>query len=445
MVKPRPDQKTVTIVDEYCSLYRDLFPEVRSYEYFKYLHIGLLSGIKRKTLPAIAREVGLENEQGLHHFLTSSPWLAKSLKERRLKLILSVLEEREIIVIMDETGDKKKGKTTDYVKRQYIGNIGKVENGIVSVNAYGLIEGMTLPLTSEVYKPKERLKEGEQYKSKPEIAAGMVKELLEKGFKIKRVLADSEYGESESNFLSVLEELGIEYAVAIRSNHSLLMGPRQRVRRNRWHTFNRIHSDGEREKRYIREIIFGKRRKLRYWEITTDKETIPEETTWYVMTKIECLSVEEVGNIYGERTWVEYGFRQSKNEFGWSDYRLTNYSDIEKWWELVMSVYLMVSLQGSVFQEQNQKENRSSDQKTARAIARNHPWWSVGKGWKDNLNNIRLFIEPFSYLNRLKAWLCVFFTPRLIGYFSFLYTQLNRLINSLLESVFPCHFCLPVP
>jgi SRSO17 transposase len=186
------------------------FHQVRSYEYFKYLHIGLLSGIKRKTLPAIAREVGLENEQGLHNFLTSSPWLAKSLKERRLKLILSVLEEREITVIIDETGDKKKGKTTDYVKRQYIGNIGKVENGIVSVNAYGLIEGMTIPLTSEVYKPKERLKEGDLYKSKPEIAAGIVKELLEKGFKIKRVLADSEYGESEGNFLSVLEELGIE-------------------------------------------------------------------------------------------------------------------------------------------------------------------------------------------------------------------------------------------
>jgi SRSO17 transposase len=124
------------------------------------------------------------------------------------------------------------------VKRQYIGNIGKIANGIVSVNAYGLIEGMTLPLTSEVYKLKERLKEGDLYKSKPEIAAGMVKELLEKGFKIKRVLADSEYGESESNFLSVLEELGIEYAVAIRSNHSVLMGLRQRVRRNRWHTAN---------------------------------------------------------------------------------------------------------------------------------------------------------------------------------------------------------------
>jgi SRSO17 transposase len=53
-------------------------------------------------------------------------------------------------------------------------------------------------------------KEGDTYKSKPEIPGGIVKELLEKGFKIKRVLGDSEYGESGSNFLSVLEELGIE-------------------------------------------------------------------------------------------------------------------------------------------------------------------------------------------------------------------------------------------
>jgi hypothetical protein len=163
------------------------------------------------------------------------------------------------------------------------------------------------------------------------------------------------------------------------------------------------------------------------------------------MTRIAGISAKEVGNIYGDRTWVEYGFRQSKSELGWSDYRLTDYNDIEKWWELVMSAYLMVSLQAEVFQGQCQKENRSSNQQTAREIAETHPWWSVGKGWKDNLNNIRLFIEPFGYLNRLKAWLCVFFTPRIIHYFSFLYTQLDRLINYLLESVCPCHFCLPIP
>jgi len=44
-------------------------------------------------------------------------------------------------LIIDDTGDKKQGHTTDYVKRQYIGNLGKTENGIVAVTAYGYVEG----------------------------------------------------------------------------------------------------------------------------------------------------------------------------------------------------------------------------------------------------------------------------------------------------------------
>jgi hypothetical protein len=52
MVKPRPAQPTVKFVDTYCQLYRDLFVEVRAYECFKYLHVGLISELKRKSLPA---------------------------------------------------------------------------------------------------------------------------------------------------------------------------------------------------------------------------------------------------------------------------------------------------------------------------------------------------------------------------------------------------------
>jgi len=70
---------------------------------------------------------------------------------------------------------KKQGHTTDYVKRQYIGNLGKTENGIVAVTAYGYVEGITLPLLFEVYKPKERLKDEDKYLTKPEIAASMIK------------------------------------------------------------------------------------------------------------------------------------------------------------------------------------------------------------------------------------------------------------------------------
>lgn len=108
MVEPRAASPTVRFVDNYCQLYKDLFSEVRADESFKYLHVGLISEIKRKSLPAIAKIVGLENHQGLHHFLTESPWSGKELEARRLSILLQVLEGRKIQVIIDETGDKKK-------------------------------------------------------------------------------------------------------------------------------------------------------------------------------------------------------------------------------------------------------------------------------------------------------------------------------------------------
>lgn len=100
-------------------------------------------------------------------------------------------------------------------------NLGKIENGIVAVTAYGLLEGITFPLIFEVYKPKERLLEGDTYLSKPKIAVEMIRHLQNLGFKFKLVLADSLYGESHSTFIKALNELQLNYAVAIRSNHGV--------------------------------------------------------------------------------------------------------------------------------------------------------------------------------------------------------------------------------
>lgn len=115
----------------------------------------MICNIPRKTLPAIAKAVGLKNEQPLLHFLTESPWKVTDLRNQRLSLILQVLKGRSFTLIIDETGDKKKGKTTEYVDRQYIGNLGKVENGIVSVNAYGFLDGLTFPLVFKIFKPQK--------------------------------------------------------------------------------------------------------------------------------------------------------------------------------------------------------------------------------------------------------------------------------------------------
>ncbi len=103
---------------------------------------------------------------------------------QRLELILKLVKERKIVLIIDETGDPKKGKATDYVARQYLGRLGKIDNGIVAVVSYGLVDGLTFPLMFEIYQPKERLKLKDTYLSKPQIASQMIREIKAMGFEI---------------------------------------------------------------------------------------------------------------------------------------------------------------------------------------------------------------------------------------------------------------------
>jgi SRSO17 transposase len=94
-----------------------------------------MSPITRKSLPEIAKIVSINSAQSLHHFIANSEWSVNELKSRRLAKIKKALNGNAITIIIDETGDRKKGKKTDYVARQYLGSVGKVDNGIVSVNA----------------------------------------------------------------------------------------------------------------------------------------------------------------------------------------------------------------------------------------------------------------------------------------------------------------------
>lgn len=244
-----------------------------------------------------------------------------------------------------------------------------------------------------------------------------MKELKETGFKIKRVLADSFYGESHSNFISILEELGIEYAVAIKSNHGVWLPKEAKVRANKWRKFRHQRWNGQEEIRGIREIIYGRRTDIQYWEITTDKDQLTPENTWFVMTKIPALKYHEVGAIYGMRTWVEYGFKQCKNELGWADFRGTHYPQIQKWWELVMSAYLMVCLHNDSFNPSVKKVPDSFQE---------HEGWDERKAWKNWLNNLQLIRQPLISFNLILKWLKVFPTPQLSLGFPRLIAQMNE-------------------
>jgi len=98
----RDAHPTVALIDEYCAEYQDIFKEVRNYECFKYLHLGIMSPIKRKSLPEIAKVVSINSAQSLHHFLAYSDWSVEQVKSRRLNQIKNALKGKAITVVIDE-------------------------------------------------------------------------------------------------------------------------------------------------------------------------------------------------------------------------------------------------------------------------------------------------------------------------------------------------------
>ena len=74
---------------------------------------------------------------------------------------------------------------------QYIRNVHGLANGIVSVNAYGVLGTTTFPLAFRFYKPQGRLKPDDVFQSKPQLAIDLIEVLPTQGFHFSLVLADS--------------------------------------------------------------------------------------------------------------------------------------------------------------------------------------------------------------------------------------------------------------
>ena len=63
----------MAFIDQYCEQYRSLFKNVRHFEQFTALHVGLLAETRHKSLPQLGKTVHT-NPQALHHFLAKADW-----------------------------------------------------------------------------------------------------------------------------------------------------------------------------------------------------------------------------------------------------------------------------------------------------------------------------------------------------------------------------------
>lgn len=110
---------------------------------------------------------------------------------------------------------------------------------------------------------------------------------MKRKFQIELVLADSLYGES-GDVINLLERLKLPFIVAIRSNHSVLVAPGQKLRynRSRVHTFNPSPIGNQKHATFVKLSLVKPVRSAQSEISKTDSPTTHPLDTWFVMTNL---------------------------------------------------------------------------------------------------------------------------------------------------------------
>jgi SRSO17 transposase len=145
MSAPRKPRSTLNFVAQDWARYPARLAAVRSFNPLQWLPGGRISELPRTSLPAIAKAVGLPKGQALHHVFAASPWTVEAFRQRRLALVPTALRGRPVTVGLDEPGANQQGQTTEDVARQGIGQRGKRDQGLVAVQASGVLAGIPCP------------------------------------------------------------------------------------------------------------------------------------------------------------------------------------------------------------------------------------------------------------------------------------------------------------
>src|SRR5437763_13962699 len=122
----------------YLSRYRGCFLQRRTAAHFDDYCRGLLSDLPRKSVEPIALACGTA-VRTLQEFLTSAAWEHDHARDRLQRHLADVLaglpaDPLGTVGVIDETSCLKQGDQTPGVQRQYLGCVGKVGNGIVTVH-----------------------------------------------------------------------------------------------------------------------------------------------------------------------------------------------------------------------------------------------------------------------------------------------------------------------
>ena len=183
---------------------------------------GLLGPERRKTGWMRAEAAGDAGPWRQRAVLGRGRWEADALRDVVREYAVEVLADADAVLVIDETGFLKQGKSSCGVARQYTGSAGKITNCQVGVFAAYVSRHGHAFVDCALYLPKDWVKdparlaaahvpEGVAFATKPRLALGMAERAIEAGVPFAWVAADAVYGTGEVEM--ALRRAGVGYVL----------------------------------------------------------------------------------------------------------------------------------------------------------------------------------------------------------------------------------------
>jgi SRSO17 transposase len=161
----------------------------------------------------------------LQEFLSQHKWDEDRLRDQLQRIVVEEHSHEHSIGIIDETSNVKKGDKTPGVQRQYLGCIGKQENGIVTVHLGYAAGDFHCLLDGELFLPECWSKDRERcrqagipedlmYRPKTDIALELYDRAKANGVQFQWLTFDEWYG-AKPHFLRALDSRGQKFVAEV--------------------------------------------------------------------------------------------------------------------------------------------------------------------------------------------------------------------------------------
>jgi SRSO17 transposase len=192
---------------------------------------GLLAGLPRVNCWSIAEHAGEGGPRGMQRLLSAAVWDDAGVRDDLRAYVLEHFADPGAVLVVDETGDLKKGIATVGVQRQYTGTAGRTENAQVAVYlAYAAPAGSAF-IDRALYLPRSwasdparcraaGIPQDTAFATKPALATEMITRALDAGTPAAWVAADEVYGQ-DPELRAELARRGLGYVLAVRKSHQV--------------------------------------------------------------------------------------------------------------------------------------------------------------------------------------------------------------------------------